>query len=144
MLPIARGSISVTMASPTIWVLISLLLTQKAPHPVTENSGQRYHRQVRGSTLYTLTALSSACCTPSPACLSPYVSFNRIYECASFLNSPPNVPPPPSSLLRHGSLPYQSGLCITLRPFSISRYAIDLVPRWLVPSPLRQTLDESG
>jgi hypothetical protein len=93
-------------------------------HP-SQKLSTRYYRLTKGSTVYTPTATLNLC-APFPACLPPYVSFNRIYECASFPNSLSNVPPPPSSLLRHGSLPYHLGLCITLRPFSISRYAIDL------------------
>jgi len=48
------------MASPTIWVLLSRSLTQKTPPIRHRKLSTRDYRQVRGSTLYTLTGLPSA------------------------------------------------------------------------------------
>ena len=123
--PIVRGSISVTMAKVPRSGSRDPCHLPKDFHP-SQKLSTRYNLLVRDPPFTHRRLKPSNLCAPSPACLPPYVSFNRIYECASFPNSPANVPPPPSSLLRHGSLPYHLGLCITLRPFSISRYAIDL------------------
>jgi len=124
MLPIVRGSISVTMAKVPRSGSRDPCNLPKDSHP-SQKLSTRYYRLVRDPP-FTYRRLSSTCVHHLRLVLPSYVSFNRIYECASFPNSPSNVPPPPSSLLRHGSLPYHCGLCITLRPFSISRYAIDL------------------
>jgi hypothetical protein len=125
MLPIVRGSISVmTAKGPTIWLATPVTYPKTPIHH--RNSVHDTYRLVRDPP-FTHRRLPSSCVHHLRPAFSPYVFLQSDLECASFLNSPPNVPPPPSSLLRHGSLPYQSGLCITLRPFSISRYAIDLV-----------------